>query len=620
VTGTHFLATIRFRAWAVILGAALLAAACGTTLTSIRSVRASASVGTGTVRFADVFGSPANYIFPLDNGPEDTNTNYTYMQPEMWRPLYWFGHNNSSAPSVNYALSLAYPPQYSANGETVTINLRHYLWSDGVPVTSRDVIFWINILVANHANWANWAPGDWSTHIVGLAAPTATQVQITFNVAFNRTYLLYNGLSQIIPIPQHSWDKISATSPVGSYDMTTAGAVSVYNYLNAQSEDLGTWDTNPLWQVVDGPFHLKPNDGYYSSTGYAVLIANGRYSGPSSPNRINTLILEPYTSPQAEVDALLSGQLDYGALPYSDLSLIKTLGKKGFRVQTWQFWGFTFMMLDYANPKTGPIFRQLYIRKAMQELINEGQYIKEIFHGYGTPVNGPAPVVPTSNLASPATIKALYPYDVASAKALLKDHGWSGVSSGGTARCERPGDGSTDCGAGIARGATLTFVLRYENSLLQYTEEVEALESSFASVGIHLTAIGGTPGQTSGPTSSCVPSTGVGCGWDMNYLASPTITYVPTYYPSGEILFATGAAINWGNYSSPTMDALISASHIEPGLGALYKYEKYVAQQLPALWLPNSPYQISVIRNKIKGIPGQDPTNHIYPEFWTVSN
>jgi len=58
----------------------------------------------------------------------------------MYRPLYWFGAG--AQPLLNPSLSLANPPTWSAN--TATITLKHYTWSNGSPVTTADVMFWIN--------------------------------------------------------------------------------------------------------------------------------------------------------------------------------------------------------------------------------------------------------------------------------------------------------------------------------------------------------------------------------------------------------------------------------------------------------------------------------------------
>src|ERR1700729_3114907 len=71
------------------------------------------SVSVGTVTFAEQPGSPPTYIFPLYDGANSGNNNITYLQPLMWLPLYWFGHSNSSAATVNYPLSMANAPVFT---------------------------------------------------------------------------------------------------------------------------------------------------------------------------------------------------------------------------------------------------------------------------------------------------------------------------------------------------------------------------------------------------------------------------------------------------------------------------------------------------------------------------
>ena len=67
----------------------------------------------------------------------------------MYRPLYWFGQNGQ--PVVNNSLSLANQPTVS--GQTLTITLKHYMWSNGTPVTAQDVMFWLNMELAVPANY-----------------------------------------------------------------------------------------------------------------------------------------------------------------------------------------------------------------------------------------------------------------------------------------------------------------------------------------------------------------------------------------------------------------------------------------------------------------------------------
>ncbi len=402
-------ASVAFRLLAGVVAAALLAAlvaACGgggstsgKTGTSTSTSSGGKPTSGGTLTFAEQPGSPPTYIFPLYNGANSGNNNITYLQPLMWKPLYWFGHPNSAAATVDYGLSMANPPVFSNGNKTITMTLKHYVWSDGKPVTSRDVLFWMNELLAEKVNYAGYVPGGILDHVASMSAPNANTFVLKMNKAYNPTYMLYNGLALITPMPQHAWDKESASGKIGNYDETPAGAKRVYAYLNKASMSLSTWDTDPLWQVVDGPWRLKPNTGF-QVTGQTVMIPNKAYSGPDKPHASEFEEL-PFTSEDSEFNALQSGTVGYGYVPTTDVGAISGLKSSGTQVLPWYEWGLTFIGLNFSNPKYAPMFDQLYIRQAMQHLINEPVYIKDVLKGYGTPTYGPVPTTPKTDVPEP---------------------------------------------------------------------------------------------------------------------------------------------------------------------------------------------------------------------------
>ncbi|HEY6538576.1 MAG TPA: ABC transporter substrate-binding protein [Candidatus Dormibacteraeota bacterium] len=605
---------LRKRWW---LTAALFGLAISLSASVMTQASASGSKNGGTVTFAQEIGAPPTYIFPLEDGANSGNNNITYLQPLMWRPLFWFGHSNSDLPTINYSLSLAKAPTWSNGGRTVTVNLNHYLWSNGTPVTTRDVEFWMNLLKANEADYVGYAPGWWMDEISSIAYTSSTQFSITFNGVYSESWLIDNGLSEITPIPQYAWDKTSAGGSIGDYDRTTSGATAVYNYLNSQSTSLSTWDTNPLWQVVDGPFRLQPNHGFDPTTGLVVMVPNKDYSGPIKP-KISKLEELPFTSGTAEIDAVLAGRVDYGYVPFTDLNLKSRLEKSGYRIDTWLDWGFTSVGLTFPNRQVGSVLEQLYVRQAMQHLINEPEYIKKIFDGYAEPTYGPVPVYPKTEYVSSYVSKNPLPYDPSAAKKLLTEHGWH-VVPGGTSSCAHPGTGASECGAGIAKGTALKLNMLYSSGNLDYTDEMEAMQSSFSAAGIQLVLKSAPFDSVLTDAYSCVPATGSGCGYGLEYLGSPNWTYVPVYYPSGDPLIEDTGIVYPGDPAFVnTILNLITTSHAQPGLPGLHAYENYVAKEVPYLWMPNAAYQISVISNKLKGITAQDTTGHIYPENWIL--
>ncbi len=585
-------------AWAA-LGAALLVTACGP---AASATSGGAVVPGATVTFAQQVGNIPNYIFPITAVNAFASGNLSFLQPLLFRPLYWLG--TGASPVLNPQLSLANAPTFSNGGRTATITLKHYVWSDGTPVTSRDVQFFLNLLKAGEQNWGGYAVGDLPDNIVSFVAHGQYSFSITFNKVYAQEWLLNNQLPGIIPMPQQAWDKTSVGGAIGNYDQTPAGATAVYNFLNHQSMTLSTYTTNPLWKVVDGPFHLT---SYNATTGYAAFVPNKRYAGPVKA-KIGHLIELPFTSNTAEFNALRSGAVDYGYLPTTDLSQASYFTAHGYAVQPWPGYGINYLTINWSNPQVRPLFNQLYIRQALQLVVDQPLWIKDILKGYGYPVDGPVPLVPKTPFVSPLEAKNPYPYDPSRASSLLAAHGWK-VGSSGVATCTRPGTASNQCGAGIAAGAPLAFNALYPSGVQSFTAEWEVWKSNASKVGIDLTVIPTPlPGMGVGvPCISGSPCTKDMVNWEGWGFGSA--------YPDGSQVFSPPET---GGYYSSTNNANINATHLSNSSNAVFRYENYLATQLPVIWWPNAPSQISVIRTTLHGVV-QNALGSFTPESWWVT-
>jgi peptide/nickel transport system substrate-binding protein len=562
--------------------------------------------GTATIALSPS-DSQFNYIFPLLNFENDSFANVIYSEYLMWRPLYWFG--SPGHVGVNLSESLADAPSVtSSSGKTVaTIQLKPYRWSDGTPLTSRDVEFWINLLKADKTQFWGYEPSEFPDNLTSINIVSPSRFTLTFNHPYSPEWL-YNQLALIIPLPQHAWDKESATGPVGSYDTTSTGALAVDNFLLTQNKDVSTYATNPLWQVVDGPWKLT---SYTPSTGNASYVRNPKFSGPATGS-LHAIRIVSYTSDIAEFDAVLSSSgVDYGYVPFNDAAQASRVKSDGYTVQAWPSWGINYVYLNYASSQSGAIFSQLYIRQAMQHLINQAGYISTFLQGYAYPTYGPVPLQPASEFVSSQQTQNPDPYNPAVATSLLRDHGWS-VKPGGTDTCTRPGRGSNQCGPGVAPGAKLAFPFLYTTGSIGDDEEVDALQSSFAQAGIKVTPSGSTfPAVTGEMTPGCSKPN---C-WQMSYIGEAWL-FLPGYNePDGAILFGSDGPSNLGSYSNPKADALIGQLG-SGGISAFHAYENYLAGQLPGLWMPQADTQISAVISKLRGVYPQDPLNNIYPEDW----
>src|ERR1700733_3495126 len=173
---------------AVAAAIALAAAGCGSSGGGNNSGSGGSGAGKvkgGTVTVAELPSSPPNYIFPFMSLAYFSVPNSQDFQYQMYRPLYWFGGNNTS-PTVDYNLSPASAPVYSDAGKTVVINMKGWKWSNGETVDAKDVLFWLHMMEAEPDNYYGFVPTDIPQDITSMAATGAAQVTPQLNQAYTR--------------------------------------------------------------------------------------------------------------------------------------------------------------------------------------------------------------------------------------------------------------------------------------------------------------------------------------------------------------------------------------------------------------------------------------------------
>ncbi|MGH7921715.1 MAG: ABC transporter substrate-binding protein, partial [Candidatus Dormibacteraceae bacterium] len=556
----------------------LVLASCGNASGS----SASPGKASDTISWAEPPGNTPDWIWPFMPAAKESNMNIS-VQFMLYRPLYFFGAGGT--PTVSSNLSLAQMPSYSADGKTLTITLKSYKWSNGQPVTAQDVLFWINMYRAEPTNYYDYTPGLFPDNVVSATAPNPSTVVLTTNQAYNPKWFLYNQLSTITPMPA-AWD---VTGPGQASDCATneADCAAVYNYLDGQSKNLPGYSSNPVWAIVDGPWKLQN----FNSDGNLTFLPNPSYSGPVKAS-VKQLKMLPFTTDSAEFNVLKSGKtIDVGYLPTQDVSQPRPANSaadaagpnplSGYTMAPWFLYGFNFFVINFNNPTVGPIFKQLYVRQALQSLVNQEGIIKSSAKNYGIPSTGPIPQFPQSPEISSVEKQNPYPFSVSKAKQYLSSNGWD-VKAGGTTTCAKPGTAAGDCGAGISQGEALSFQMLYLSGSQTTQTAMETLKSNASQVGMQL-AIKSAPFDTVITDSNAC--SGPTCTWQMGNWGGGW-SYGPDFYPTGESLFATGAASNSGSYSDPTMDQLIKATLTNSDTSKLIAYENAAAKDLPVIYQP----------------------------------
>jgi peptide/nickel transport system substrate-binding protein len=559
-----------------------------------------AAVGTphaGTLTWAEAPGTAPTWIFPVTPGANFSTGTINTFQYLMWRPLYWYG--DGVRPVVVPSMSLADPPVYANGDTTVTVHMKtNYRWSDGQPVTAKDALFYLDMVRAavreSGANWGSYTPHvGIPDQVVSASAPNATTLVIHLNKAVNPAWFTANGLYDIQPIPAHAWAKASANGPV--LDFTNpANAKQIFDFLAKQSGSTSTYASNPLWQVVDGPYRLTQ---FNNTTGGYTLAPNPKYGGPHS-KIVPTLQAVPYTSDTAEFNAVLSHSVDLGYMPLNDVPQMSAVKAAGYHVFGYPGWGFAYANYNFAD-KTGDfnnIIRQFYIRQALAHLENQEGYIKAFFHGAGGLAYGPIPSVPTSPYTPANALKNPYPYSVATAASLLKSHGWH-VVPGGASTCAKPGTGAGECGAGIPAGTKIAFNVLYASDPVIFGEQVTAWASDAKKVGINISLQSGTFNHV------ITVADDPGSPKTVNDWAVAVYGgFVDPYYPTTLGIFSSGGSLNGGFYSNPQADKLIHASVTSNNTDAVKTEASYLTQQQPSLFQPNYDF-ITVWKNNVSGQP-----------------
>jgi peptide/nickel transport system substrate-binding protein len=604
----HKLAVFIIAATVIVLGAT----GCGSSA-SLKTSGSDESSG-GTASYS-MLGVQPDWIWPFTPASNYSVTNTQVFQWLMYRPLYMFGDDGVST-AVNYVLSPARTPVYSDGGRTVVINLKDWKWSDGERVDAQDVVFWLNMMRAEKANYAGYSPGLLPDNLASYSVTGADQVTLHLDQAYSDYWFTYNQLAEITPMPE-AWDVTSLSGKPGSGGcaVSVSRCAAVFKFLTAQAKDTAGYTASRLWGTVDGPWRLKS----FSAAGTDAFVPNSDYSGTPKPH-LAEFKLVSYSSDQAAYAAMKSGKLTVGAVPPQELgpraagSVLPAqdpLGTKYSLIPYYQF-GIYYYILNFNNPALGPVFRQLYVRQALQEAEDQPGMDTNVFHGYAVPGSGPVPAIP-ANAWEPAGQKANggsggYPFSASAAKALLTGHGWRALN--GVMTCEEPGTGASQCGAGIPRGRKLAFTIDWATGVSSTQPMMDAYKADAAQVGIAISLVSQPFQQV---LTETVPCSGAKCSWSALYYGN-WVFNGPGFEPTGESLFETGAPSNSGSYSNQAEDALIAKTHTISSLAAFQQYAAYTAEQLPFIWMPDQ-YSIWGASSKLHNVH-LSPLFTLLPEYW----
>jgi peptide/nickel transport system substrate-binding protein len=456
-------------------------------------------------------------------------------------------------------------------GMAVTIKLKPDLkWSDGVPLTAKDIAFTWKVGKDPNSGFSNVNP--WTR---------ATKV----DVVDDHTAVLHLGS---VMVSYNQWDEILPEHIEGPiYDKATGGG----DYLKATSYNRAPTTAG----LYDGPYMITE----YQSGAQIVMEPNPSWSGTKAG--FKRIILKHIENTAALQANLLSGDVDMVAGEGIGLTIDQVLDLRKQHPNDFTYIfkpSLTYEHIDIQ--KDNPLFKDVKVRQALLYALDRKSLTDKLFQGL-------QPVAATwVNPLNPNYSKdtAEYPFNLAKAKSLLAEAGWKPGSDG---ICRD------------AAGTRLSFELQTTagNRLRELVEQV--LQSQWKAACVEATIKNEPPRTIFGETLKKRVYTGmVLYSWSSAVSESPVRTLATSQIPTEQNNF--GGA-NYIAFSNADMDAAIARmdGELEP---AKQKADWAVAQKIYAEQLPVMPLffrsEPHIVPKWLKGYEptGQNDLSSMWAENW----
>ena len=277
----------------------------------------------------------------------------------LFQPLIWL---NANTAQIDWSRSIASSVTTPDNGTTYDVTLRPWHWSDGVPVTTADVAYAFKLIKAFGTTYAGYGAGGMPGIVKSLEILSPTQFRVVLTHQVNPTWFIYNGLGQLQPLPEHSWGKYTTNQ--------------IFQGQSSPS----------FFNVVDGPLKAERLDVGLD----LVLVPNPTYDGPKL--HFDRLIFKFLESDDAALQGIEAGELDMANVPLALWAGVQRL--PGLKLTTLPPEGdYNEIALNFRNPAVS-FFRDVRVRDAMADAIDQAEMVNLIDHGLGVQIWGPIVPVP----------------------------------------------------------------------------------------------------------------------------------------------------------------------------------------------------------------------------------
>ena len=330
---------------------------------------------------------------------------------------------------------LAAGGEFNADFTSFTLYLREGMrWSDGVPVTADDFMFWWEDIVNNDEVVPDvptiYRPGG---EIMEVTKVDDYTIQIDFAVPhkFFQYYLCDTAVRQMPLRPRHFLEQFHIDYNENAADLASeAGFETWYEYFGVMGGDL-----EPDYeQVVEMPTLFpwitttyEPDQWVGERNPYYFRVDT---EGNQLPY-IDRVVAELSTNREVLTAKVVAGQVDYSAvaLPFSEIPTLRSSEERGdYTTQLWDVpMGampsvlFNQSLSEEVDPYLRQLFKDVRFRRAMSMAINREEANDVAYFGLSEPRQ--ATVLPGSRFGEPEYYTAYAEYDPGRANELLDEIG-----------------------------------------------------------------------------------------------------------------------------------------------------------------------------------------------------
>jgi peptide/nickel transport system substrate-binding protein len=463
--------------------------------------------------------------------------------------------------TIDFPRSLASGIEVRDGGQTYLVSMHPWMWSDGVKVTANDEAYAFGLIKQIGHVYPDYGAGGVPDLVQSLTVLNDHQFEIRMTRPVNPEWFELNGLNEIPPLPQHVWGNISTA-------------------------DLWSRQSDPtMFAVSDGPFVLET----VALSRYVSLVPNPHYAGKKPT--IGRFVMDFLEGADA-FQAFSSGEVDMSDVPFALVGAVRTMPDAEL-VKTHPAFTYFTLTINFKNDAVD-FFRDVRVRQAMADALDQQTMTKVVFRGFAKPLYGPVPAQPPTYL-SPDAKAGKYPvgFDPERARALLRAAGFT------------PGPD----GVMQKAGKRLHFEALLGASGTTGPQLASFMQRNFARVGIDMTIKEMEFNQilalAFGPPQRWESAF---IGWTING------------YPDGQQIFSTQGAENIAHYSDTRMDALVDAVNFGTDRQPLFAWQDYTSEQQPSIFFTNG-YIPVVTRPGIAGVRDMiNPDGALYPEELTITD